>query len=352
MSAIKLVNATKRFGELSVLKPTSWEIESGEFVVLVGPSGCGKSTLLRMIAGLEDLSDGQVWIGGKEMTHVEPKNREVAMVFQNYALYPHLTVRGNLEFPLKVARLSRADRQKTVQKVAEQLEIQQLLDRKPGQLSGGQRQRVAIGRALVREPKVFLFDEPLSNLDARLREQMRHEIAKLHQDLGRTSLYVTHDQAEAMTLADRLAVMKGGEILQAGKPMELYQNPNCLFVAQFLGHPPIGTLKGRFENRQFTGKWGCIELESPPGGTDATLGVRPEDLSLMKPGAPMVTFSGTITFCEHLGRETHGQLCLEGGECLWVVLPGESIQLGQKLALFAAQDKLLFFDEANEQRLR
>jgi len=351
MSAIKLVQGAKRFGEVEVLKPTSWEIESGEFVVLVGPSGCGKSTLLRLVAGLEDLSEGELWIGGKDVTHVEPKNRGVAMVFQNYALYPHLSVQGNLEFPLKIQKLPRAERQEIILSVAKQLEIEHLLDRKPGQLSGGQKQRVAIGRALVREPKVFLFDEPLSNLDARLREQMRHEIAQLHQSLGRTSLYVTHDQAEAMTLADRLAVMNGGQILQAGKPLELYQNPNCLFVAQFLGHPPLGTLTGAFEGQTFKGDWGAIQLDQRPLGDQATLGVRPEHLQVNLPEVPSVSFSGTISFCEHLGRETHGQLELKNGHTLWVVLPGEGMQMGESMTLHALQGDLLFFDKTTGQRL-
>ncbi|MDT8446309.1 MAG: sn-glycerol-3-phosphate ABC transporter ATP-binding protein UgpC [bacterium] len=350
MSTIEIKAVAKRFGDTPILHGADLSIHSGEFMVFVGPSGCGKTTLLRLIAGLEEVSSGQIEIGGKDVTHLEPKNRGVAMVFQNYALYPHMTVRGNLEYPLKILKLGKAQRNAKIEEVARMLEIEPLLGRKPGQLSGGQRQRVAIGRALVREPLVFLFDEPLSNLDARLREQMRQEIGKLHRRLGRTSLYVTHDQAEAMTLADRLAVMNAGDVLQVGPPLELYQNPNCLFVAQFLGHPPLGVLRGKAEGTSFSGDWGSFTL-SPERSGLLTLGIRPEKLSLKAPAKPHIELQGQVTFFEHLGREVHAELELAPGERLWMVLEEQNLTVGQALTVYAAETDLLFFDTASGKRV-
>ena len=242
MSELTLAGVTKSFGGVDVIKGVDLAIETGEFVVFVGPSGCGKSTLLRMIAGLESVSGGTISIGGREVTDEEPYDRGIAMVFQSYALYPHMTVAQNMGFALRLAGVPPAERRAAVEKAARVLQIEPLLDRKPAQLSGGQRQRVAIGRAIVREPRVFLFDEPLSNLDAELRVQMRIEIARLHQALAATMIYVTHDQTEAMTLADRIVVLRAGRVEQVGRPTDLYDDPDNTFVAGFIGSPRMNIL--------------------------------------------------------------------------------------------------------------
>lgn len=243
MASVELVNVSKSFGSVDVIRDVSLTITEGEFVVLVGPSGCGKSTLLRCIAGLEQVSSGQVLLDGADMTTADPVSRGVAMVFQSYALYPHMTVSENLGFGLKIARQSKAAIKKRVQEIATFLKLDDLLDRKPKELSGGQRQRVAIGRALAREPQIFLFDEPLSNLDASLRAEMRVELAKLHASLGNTMIYVTHDQVEAMTLADRMVILKDGAIEQIGSPLDLFNHPTNKFVAGFLGQPPMNFIQ-------------------------------------------------------------------------------------------------------------
>ena len=241
---INLRNVSKHFGAATVIDEISLSVEEGEFIVFVGPSGCGKSTLLRMIAGLEDISSGDLYIGGERMTDAEPYDRGVAMVFQSYALYPHMTVAENMGFALRIQGIAASERRQMVEGAAKKLHLDHLLDRKPAALSGGQRQRVAIGRAIVRDPKVFLFDEPLSNLDAELRVQMRIEIARLHQSLANTMVYVTHDQTEAMTLADRIVVLRGGRIEQVGRPTDLYDDPDNLFVAGFIGSPRMNFLPG------------------------------------------------------------------------------------------------------------
>ncbi len=291
MAATELKNVSKSFGSVRVIEPLDLKIEPGELMVAVGPSGCGKSTLLRMIAGLEPVSSGSIEIDGVEVTDKEPSQRGVAMVFQNYALYPHMTVRENMAFGLEMARMPKTEREVVVRKAAATLQLEEYLDRKPRQLSGGQRQRVAIGRAIVRSPKVFLFDEPLSNLDAGLRVQMRLEIARLHRELGTTMIYVTHDQVEAMTLATRIIVLRDGRIEQAGTPGELYTDPDTVFVAGFIGSPRMNLLSASVTGRD---GWGraiinvpgvdmtgiAVDLrhtdtDLPP---DATFGVRPEDL--------------------------------------------------------------------------
>ena len=277
MGIIKLNNVRKAFGEAVIIPGADLDIKEGEFIVFVGPSGCGKSTLLRMIAGLEDLTSGQIEIGGRDMTGAAPAERGLAMVFQSYALYPHMSVRNNIAFPLKMAKLPQAEIDAKVAKAAETLNLTEYLDRKPGQLSGGQRQRVAIGRAIVRDPKAFLFDEPLSNLDAALRVNMRLEIMQMHQSMKATMVYVTHDQVEAMTMADRIVVLNRGKIEQVGSPLELYNKPNSIFVAGFIGSPKMNFVEGN------------------------TLGVRPEHLDLSdKKG----DWQGTVKLSEHLGSDT------------------------------------------------
>jgi ABC-type sugar transport system ATPase subunit len=282
MAIVELRGIERRFGSVRALDGVDLRVDDGELCVVVGPSGCGKSTLLRAVAGLEPLDAGGVWIDGRDVTRAEPRDRDVAFVFQSYALYPHLTVRENLEFPLRVRKVARDERQGRVREAAELLRIDDLLDRRPAELSGGQRQRVAMGRAVVRRPKVFLFDEPLSNLDARLRGRMRVELIELHRRLGATSLYVTHDQAEAMTLGQQLVVLRDGRVHQIGSPREIYERPVDPFVAGFIGSPPMNFIEGkvRVKERERQLEWSGLPLAAPgfvPEGP-AVLGIRAEDL--------------------------------------------------------------------------
>jgi multiple sugar transport system ATP-binding protein len=286
MGSIALKDVSKSFGTTEVIPPLILDIEDGEFVVFVGPSGCGKSTLLRMIAGLEDVSGGTIEIDGTDATPMPPAKRGLAMVFQSYALYPHMSVRRNIAFPLKMAGLSPEERDEKVKYAANVLNLTDYLDRRPGQLSGGQRQRVAIGRAIVRSPEAFLFDEPLSNLDAALRVNMRLEISELHQRLKTTMIYVTHDQVEAMTMADKIVVLNAGRIEQVGSPMELYRNPANLFVAGFIGSP-----KMNFATGDAAQPFGC-----------PTVGIRPEHLQVSTTEG---LWQGTVGVTEHLGAETY-----------------------------------------------
>lgn len=308
MAEVVLTDVVKSFGSLTVIHGVNLDIQSGEFVVFVGPSGCGKSTLLRIIAGLETVSAGQIAIDKQDVTDVEAAERGIAMVFQTYALYPHMTVRENMGFGLKMTGTPKAEVEQRTQKAAKILELEPLLDRKPKQLSGGQRQRVAIGRAIVREPKVFLFDEPLSNLDAELRVAMRVEIAKLHNELGATMIYVTHDQVEAMTLADKIVVLRKGYIEQVGAPLELYDNPNNLFVAGFIGSPSMNFLQAEVVESQagsatvkLAGQNGLsfnLPLQQAiPVGAGYKLGIRPEHFD---PEAS-VPIQVTVDVAEHLG---------------------------------------------------
>ena len=303
MASLVLRNLLKTFDKTTVLHGIDLEVENGEFVVLVGPSGCGKSTTLRLIAGLEEISSGEIEIQGRVVNHLEPKERNIAMVFQNYAIYPHMTVRKNIGFGLRTSKLSRARRQERLEEVAAILELTELLDRKPAQLSGGQRQRVAIGRAMVRDPAVFLFDEPLSNLDAQLRTQMRLEIKKLHQRVGNTIIFVTHDQVEAMTLADRIVIMRDGRILQVGSPAEVYHNPANTFVARFIGAPSMNMLPGKVAGSAVRLVSGSpVRLDNPlPEGMSVIVGVRPDDLH---PSDKDPLLQGTVTVHEPLGPET------------------------------------------------
>jgi sn-glycerol 3-phosphate transport system ATP-binding protein len=306
MAKISLKNIRKVYPNgFEAVTPTNFDIADGEFVVLVGPSGCGKSTLLRMVAGLEDITEGSLSINGRQVNDVDPADRDIAMVFQNYALYPHMTVRKNIGYGLKNRKTPPEEIEAKVQVAAKMLNLVEYLDRKPSQLSGGQRQRVAMGRAVVRDPALFLFDEPLSNLDAKLRHQMRIEIKSLQRRLGVTSIYVTHDQVEAMTMADRIIVLNGGRIEQIGTPAEIYHAPASTFVASFMGAPPMNLIEGRLDAGQVK-IGGDISLMDAEGTGPVTIGVRPEDVEL--------TPSGSLTFnldlVEELGahRLLHGQL--------------------------------------------
>ncbi|MDT7835940.1 sn-glycerol-3-phosphate import ATP-binding protein UgpC [Aquabacterium sp. OR-4] len=308
MGAIALRQVEKTYGQgpkaNKVIHGVDVEIADGEFIVIVGPSGCGKSTLLRMVAGLEEITGGEIAIGGRVVNRLEPSERDIAMVFQNYALYPHMSVYDNMAYGLKIAKCSKAEIEQRVRKAARILELEALLDRTPRQLSGGQRQRVAMGRAIVRQPAAFLFDEPLSNLDAKLRAQTRLEIQKLHADLGVTSLFVTHDQVEAMTLAQRMIVMNGGRVEQIGTPEEVYGRPASRFVASFIGSPPMNLLEGRGEAGRFTLAHGQGLPQTAPQDGPLLLGVRPEHLTLDAQGA----WAMAVQTVEMLGAErlVHG----------------------------------------------
>ncbi len=304
MPGVRLEKVTKRFGEVQTLREIDLEIADGSFTVLVGPSGCGKTTTLRLVAGLETVTSGRIMIGERDVTALEPRDRNVAMVFQNYALYPHMTVYDNIAFGLRAKKMEEGEIRRRIADVAAMLGLGELLARRPGELSGGQQQRVAIGRAIVREPNLFLFDEPLSNLDAKLRIGMRTELLKLHRELRTTTIYVTHDQEEAMTMGDRIVVMEGGEIRQTGTPREIYFRPANLMVAQFVGSPPMNIFEGRIEDGAFEG--GGLRL--PLAGTRATgrilLGVRPEDIHLagtLEPERASAPFSARVEVIELLG---------------------------------------------------
>ncbi len=351
MADVTLKGVTKQFGAHSVIKGVDLAIADGEFCVFVGPSGCGKSTLLRMIAGLEDISGGTLAIGGRDMTNVGPSERGVAMVFQSYALYPHMTVRDNIGFGLKMTGHARADIDARVAEAARMLQLDALLERKPGQLSGGQRQRVAIGRAIVRKPEVFLFDEPLSNLDAALRVQMRIELSHLHADLKATMIYVTHDQVEAMTMADKIVVLSAGRIEQVGSPLDLYHRPDNLFVAGFIGSPKMNFIKTRATaagagiSVTLPGG-GTLSLPAPAGGLpkgEVTLGVRPEHLSATGEGD--ATLTGTVRVAEHLGSETLYFAALPDGTELSVKADGLSgLKIGDTITIGIPASACHLFD--------
>ena len=307
MSSIQLRNVIKRFGSTEVVHGIDLDIDEGAFVVLLGPSGCGKTTTLRMVAGLEDVSDGELSIGGKLVNDVAPKDRGVAMVFQNYALYPHMSVRQNMEFALRPLKLGKEEINRRIAETAGILGLGELLERKPSQLSGGQRQRVAMGRAMVRTPDVFLFDEPLSNLDAKLRTQVRLEIGKLHKRLGTTTLYVTHDQVEAMTLADKIVIMRDGHIEQVGTPEEVFAHPSNAFVATFVGSPAMNMLPAMVENGRIVGDH--LDLPVPARlsgkvqtGQKVTIGIRPPDISLVEKDAEGA-LAASVEVTEYLGKE-------------------------------------------------
>ncbi|WAJ28716.1 ABC transporter ATP-binding protein [Antarcticirhabdus aurantiaca] len=342
-----------RYGAHKALDDLDLEVRQGEFLVLLGPSGCGKSTLLNAIAGLLDISDGEIWISGKNVTWAEPKDRGIGMVFQSYALYPRMSVEDNLSFGLKMGRTPKAEIAARVAKAAKMLQLEPLLKRRPAELSGGQRQRVAIGRALVREVDVFLFDEPLSNLDAKLRAELRVEIKRLHQELGNTMIYVTHDQIEALTLADRIAVMKGGIIQQLGPPGEVYRRPVNRFVAGFIGSPAMNFLEGRVENGAFRAGGETISLErydfaAPGTSGPASLGIRPEHIRLGEAAPGTVALIGRVEVVEPMGADTLVWTSL-GGQPLAIRTDGEAtVRPGDEIRFAVDPAKASLFGEDGE----
>ncbi len=350
MSQVKLNNVIKRFDSVQVIHNVDLDINQGEFCVFVGPSGCGKSTLLRMISGLESTTEGSIHIGERDVTKLDPAERGVAMVFQTYALYPHMTVEENMGFGLKMNKVPRTEIKAKVDEVARILQLGSYMDRKPKALSGGQRQRVAIGRALVRDPEVFLFDEPLSNLDAELRVEMRSEIARLHQEIGATMIYVTHDQVEAMTLADKIVVLRDGRIEQIGAPMDLYNDPDNKFVAGFIGSPAMNFVTSTVDN-------GCLRCdvlasavrhlpENVQNG-EVTVGMRPEDMTIVAGDAL------TVDLVEHLGGTSYVHAKTASGERMNIEVKGQQIyRRGDKVAIEIDEADLRFFDVESEQRLR
>lgn len=353
MANVKIDNVIKRYGNVQVMHGVSVDIEDGEFVVLVGPSGCGKSTLLRMLAGLEEISGGTVSIGDRVVNDVLPKERDIAMVFQSYALYPHKTVGDNIGFPLKMSKLPAAEIKEKVEKAAAVLDLTPYLKRYPKELSGGQRQRVAMGRAIVRDPQVFLFDEPLSNLDAKLRVTMRIEIKELHQRLGTTIVYVTHDQIEAMTMADKIVVMRDGRVEQIGSPLDLYDYPHNTFVAAFIGSPSMNLVHGKIGTKDGVK---CFVSDSslvlpvseiaPPDGSEVIYGIRPEHIRIGEGGVPM-----NVVVVEPTGSET--QVFAKSGSDLIDALVKERIQAkpGSELGFVIDPSYVHLFDRKTEIRL-
>ncbi|MFA5513760.1 MAG: sn-glycerol-3-phosphate ABC transporter ATP-binding protein UgpC [Sphaerochaetaceae bacterium] len=364
MATVELKNITKVYdGNVKAVDNINVEIQDREFVVLVGPSGCGKSTTLRMVAGLEEITDGKLYIDNKLVNDVPPKDRDIAMVFQNYALYPHMSVYDNMAFGLKIRKFPKEEIDQRVREAAKILDIEQLLERKPKALSGGQRQRVAVGRAIVRKPKVFLFDEPLSNLDAKLRVQMRAEISSLHNRLKATMIYVTHDQVEALTMADKIVVMKDGVIYQIGGPLELYNNPANKFVAGFIGSPPMnfinvdivkeaddvyadeGSFKIKLNENQKT-------ILQNYFGQKVTLGIRPEDVKYSDNPIGGETINGEVTVVEPLGSETHLYLATGKHQFIAKVEPNIELKIEQKVSLIPDLKKLKFFDIKSEEAIK
>jgi multiple sugar transport system ATP-binding protein len=369
MASLELLNIRKRYGELDILKGIDISVDAGEFLVLVGPSGCGKSTLLNMIAGLDTVSEGDIRIGGRRVNDLHPSERDIAMVFQSYALYPNMSVKENIAFGMEMRKVPKPEREQAVKEVSKTLQIDHLLDRRPAQLSGGQRQRVAMGRALVRKPRIFLFDEPLSNLDAQLRVDMRTEIKKLHQRLGATIVYVTHDQIEAMTLATRIAVMRAGELLQLGSPAEIYNRPANTFVAGFMGSPRMNLIPGTLKSEA-----GGLHLEvasegAAPArvvlprvpdatraylGREITAGLRPEAISDKLDGGsadgrPVI--EAVVEVTEPTGPDTLAVLLLGGREITARLRPDSTLKAGE-LGRFAIDlSKVVWFDPASGARV-
>ncbi|MCB9639460.1 MAG: sn-glycerol-3-phosphate ABC transporter ATP-binding protein UgpC [Myxococcales bacterium] len=364
MAQVQLEGVTKRFGDVTVVRRVDLTIQDREFLVLVGPSGCGKSTTLRMIAGLEEITEGDLSIGGRRMNDLAPKDRDIAMVFQSYALYPHMSVFENMAFGLRLRKMPQQEVRKRVEEAAQILDLTPYLQRKPSALSGGQRQRVAMGRAIVRQPSVFLFDEPLSNLDAKLRVQMRTEIARLHRRLGSTSIYVTHDQVEAMTLADRIVVMKDGEVQQVGSPMELYHHPANLFVATFIGSPAMNLLEGSLQRKgdQLLFQHPSFSLPLPANlrkaldkkdSGEVVLGVRPQHIDMAGKKEDADLSSLPLEVCEPLGAETF--LYFPLGEGTLIARQedvGKEWKVGEKFHLRFSPDALHLFDKDSTNAIR
>ncbi len=357
MSQIELSNLTKKHGSQTILQNLNLRIESGEFIVFVGPSGCGKSTTLRLIAGLEEITEGNISLNGKVINSLAPRDRNIAMVFQNYALYPHLSVRQNMAFSLKMRNAPADEIEKKVQEAAKLLNLEEMLDRKPHQLSGGQRQRVAMGRALVRNPDVFLFDEPLSNLDAKLRNQMRAEIKKLHERLKTTTLYVTHDQVEAMTLADRIVLLNKGTIEQIGRPEELYQKPASIFVGAFLGNPPMNFLSAKIHDHRITCEdqiLGHISDFSPLKNyvsSEVIVGVRSEGVEVLTDKIQKnISFTCSLDLVEVLGATTvvHTQF---GKQKIIGYSKAHHLETGTPLKVGFNKEDCHFFDPVSEKRI-
>ena len=357
-NSVEIKNLDLNFGAVKVLKQLNLDIAEGEFLVLLGSSGCGKSTLLNCIAGLLEVSDGQIFIKGKNVTWEEPSDRGIGMVFQSYALYPQMTVRGNLSFGLKNAKVPKAEIEKRVARAADVLQIEALLDRKPGALSGGQRQRVAIGRALVRDVDVFLFDEPLSNLDAKLRADLRVELKRLHNQLQNTMIYVTHDQVEAMTLADRIAVMKGGNIMQLGTPDEIYNRPQNLYVADFIGSPSMNMIAGKLEGGVFSGGDLTMPVDGYPfvapqtADRPAIIGIRPEHIITgeLVENAP-VKMDMTVDLVEPMGSDTLVYTTLNGAP-FRIRMDGQArVAKGETLTFGIDPARASLFDKTTEARL-
>ncbi|CAK2853388.1 Uncharacterized ABC transporter ATP-binding protein YurJ [Vibrio crassostreae] len=363
---LKQIRKTYRNADNETLKGIDISIDSGEFLILVGPSGCGKSTLMNTIAGLENISSGEIVIDGVDVAQVEPKDRDIAMVFQSYALYPNMTVRGNIAFGLKIRKMPQEEIDAEVNRVAEMLQIEQLLDRKPSQLSGGQRQRVAMGRALARRPKLYLFDEPLSNLDAKLRVEMRHQIKRLHQKLNTTIVYVTHDQIEAMTLADRIAVMKDGELQQLGTPQEIYTKPNNMFVAGFMGSPSMNFIKTMVdldeEQNPIIKVTGTAEQEHhirlpqsmrEQDGKEVVIGLRPEHITEQESEDVSATtkLDLQLEVLEPTGPDTIAMVKVNDQEVACRLSPEFEVSVGQMAPLHFDLSKAVFFDAQTEARI-
>ncbi len=356
MSQVRLEDISKRFGDVEVVKGINLTVNDGEFLVLVGPSGCGKSTILRMIAGLEEISSGRLYIGDRLVNDIPPKDRDIAMVFQNYALYPHMTVYQNMAFGLQRRHTSKAEIDRRVGMAADMLELRPYLKRKPKELSGGQRQRVALGRAIVREPEVFLMDEPLSNLDAKLRVQTRAEISRLHQRIRRTTIYVTHDQTEAMTMGDRIVVLSNGIIQQVGSPQELYAHPANQFVATFIGSPAMnifphahvarsdGALRIAVADQYLTLPDNVANVLSGFENRDITIGLRPEDFTSQNNHVPGQTLQGTVDVVEHLGNEQLLYVKMANNVVLARVDPSLSARAGDTVTLGINPEHLHAFD--------
>jgi sn-glycerol 3-phosphate transport system ATP-binding protein len=356
MSQISIKGVTKSYCKSQVVHGVDVEIEAGEFVVILGPSGCGKSTLLRMIAGLEAISDGEISIGGKVVNDLEPRERGCAMVFQNYALYPHMSVRQNIGYSLKVAKVAKAEREARVMAVAQSVGLETFLDRRPGELSGGQRQRVAMARAMVREPKVFLFDEPFSNLDAKLRVAMRAEVRRLHRDLGVTSVFVTHDQIEAMTLADKLIIMNAGNVEQIGRPTDVYNHPASRFVADFIGSPAMNLVEGEFDaDGLFAhGSGGRMNVAGLNGhrvpGRRVVLGVRPEAVRRVGPETANA-MAATVDYVEELGAARLIHADMQGSRIVAVDTGTGELPTGTPIHLALNDSALHVFSMEDGQRI-